>query len=473
MSSSFRIWCIGLLLAGFTHPGLGVESLASLFREAKEQNATYLATKAGTEADLEGVSIARGQLLPNVGINGNYGKSDTARRIGSNSEENFNYETYTYGLSLRQPLYRKSSFASYQQAIAQGEVAKAKLDQAEAELAIRVVSSYLEALFSDDQADLIAAQKAAVTAQLAAAEKNLVAGTGTRIDIDEAQAKYDLLIAQELEIKNSQQHNRRVLASTVNRGIGILSRLDIQHFSPKPPSPGETDTLIRDAESNNCEYQAAIAQRKVAEQEVEKALAGHYPTLDFVASTGRSGNDNVSSLNRLGDTEYKTTSYGVQLVLPLFAGWQVNGTVRQARAKLDQANHLAEDLRRSISVKVHKEFDNLIQGLARIVALKRAEASAMQTVISTKKGILAGVRSTLDVLQAEQTLFTARRDLAQARYAYLIAEIKLKGLTGLISEDDIDNLSNQFSAPSNYSSSPQADTSSLAPILPGMLTNRH
>lgn len=472
MSSAIRVVCAFVLLAGFSLSGGCVESLADIFREAKEQNSAYLAAKAGTEADLEGISIARGQLLPTLGINGNYGKNDTARKVGNLAEEDFKYETYSYGLSLRQPLYRKSNFASYKQAIAQGEVATAKLDQAETDLAIRVVSSYLEALFSDDQAELIVAQKAAVTGQLAAAEKSLVAGTGTRIDIDEAQAKYDLLLAQEIEIQNSQQHNRRVLASLVNRDIGPLPRLDIQRFLPQPPSPGGIDPWIKDAESFNGEYQAALAQRKVAEQEVEKALAGHYPTVDFVANTGRSGNDNVSSLNRLGDTEYKTTSYGLQITLPLFAGWQVNGAVRQARAKLDQAIHLAEDLRRSISVQVHKEFDNLVQGLARINALQRAESSAMQTVTSTQKGIMAGVRSTLDVLQAEQSLFTARRDLAQARYGYMIASVKLKGIAGRLSQDDMENLSKQFSAPSAYTSSSQADNPDLRLRLSGLPSNR-
>ncbi|HXE41031.1 MAG TPA: TolC family outer membrane protein [Azonexus sp.] len=427
-------------------PGLGAaaENLLSLYREAQSTNAAFLAARAGAEVDWENENIALGQLLPSLSISGNYGRNNTERQIGTLPADQFNYDSYAYNLNLRQPLYRKYSFASYQQSKAQGEAATARLNQAANELAVRLSSAYMDALYADDQLRLIEAQKAAIRGQLNAAEKGLLAGSGTRIDIDEARARLDLVLAQELELHNLRRHNRRILGAFVNRELDVLAQLDVSHLILSPPVPADVNAWIAGAEANNAEYQSLLAQRKATEQEIEKTLAGHYPTLDLVASTGKGGNDSISNLNRLGDTKYDTTSYGVQLTIPLFAGGQVNASVRQARAKLEQVQQQGEEARRNIGVQTHREFDNVVQGLAQIRALERAEISGQKTVISAKKGVEAGVRSTLDVLQVEQQYFSVLRDLANARYGYLIAGLKLKALAGLLSGADIADLNSKL-----------------------------
>ena len=420
------------------------DSLLALYQEALTANAAYLATRAGVDADRENEAVARGQLFPSLSISGSYGRNDTQRKTGSLPSENFNYDSHSYNLGLRQPLFRKYNFALYAQAKAQGEAADARLSQAEKELAVRLVSAYMDVLFADEQARLIEIQKSSLSAQLAAAERGLVAGTGTRIDIDEARSRYDMVLAQEIEVDNLRAHNRRTLGAMVNRGIGSLQSLDVGRFQPAPPVPADVQAWVAEAEAGNPEYQGLLAQRKAAEQEVEKALAGHYPSVDLYANAGRSGNDSLSNLNRFGDTVYATTSYGVQVNIPLFAGGQVNATVRQARAKLEQISQQGEDMRRNIAVQTQREFDNVVQGLAKIRALERAELSGRQTVLSARKGVEAGVRSTLDVLQVEQQYYTVLRDLAQARFSYLIAGVKLKALAGALSPDDIGGVAAQF-----------------------------
>lgn len=438
-------YCVALALCWLA-PGLGAatENLLSLYHEAQSTNAAFLAARAGAEAESENENIALGQLFPSLGISGNYGRNNTERQIGNLPADQFNYDSYAYNLNLRQPLYRKYSFAAYRQSKAQGEAATARLNQAAHELAVRLSSAYLEVLFADDQLRLLEAQKAAIRGQLSAAEKGLLAGSGTRIDIDEARARLDLVLAQELELQNLRQHNRRILGAFVNRELDELAQLDVNHLVLSPPVPADVNAWVAEAEANNAEYQTLLAQRKAAEQEVEKMLAGHYPTLDLVASTGKGGNDSISNLNRLGDTKYDTTSYGVQLTVPLFAGGQVNASVRQARAKLEQVRQQGEEARRNIGVQAHREFANVVQGLARIRALERAEISGQKTVSSAKRGVEAGVRSTLDVLQVEQQYFSVLRDLANARYGYLIAGLKLKALAGLLSGADIADLNSKL-----------------------------
>jgi outer membrane protein/protease secretion system outer membrane protein len=422
------------------NPAICGENLLALYREALSGNAAFLAARASTEADRENENIARGQLLPNLGLSGNYGRNSTGRQFGNQPQEQFNYDSYSYSANFRQPLYRKYSFAAYAQSKALGAVATARLNQAGNDLAMKLTSAYMDALFADDQLSFLDAQKASLQGQLNAARQALIAGSGTRIDIDEAQARLDLLLAQEVELQNLRQYNRRVLGAFVNRELRTLAALDLNKLLLLPPVPADIHVWISDAEANNAEYQVQLDQIKVAEQEVEKSLAGHYPTLDLVASAGKSGNDNLSNLSRAGDSKYDTTSYGVQLNIPLFAGWQVNATVRQARSKLEQARQQSEESRRNIGVQIHREYDNVVQGLAKIRALERAEASGKQIVLSAKKGVEAGVRSTLDVLQVEQQYFSVLRDLANARYSYLIASLKLKSLAGILTETDIENL---------------------------------
>lgn len=441
-----KLLLASISLAFISKIGFSADNLLLLYREAQSASSSYLAARAGADADREYRNIAFGQLMPSLSISGAYSRNTADRTIGSNTTENFEYDSSSYNLSLRQPIYRKYNFAQYEQAKAQGDAGEARFNQAGNELQIRLVSAYFDALYSDDQLRLLEAQKAAIKAQLLAAEKGLVAGSGTRIDVDEAQARFDLIEAQEVELGNARQHTRRVLSVFVNREIVDLEKLDLARFKLITPIPLDVAAWIDVAEANNSEYQGLLAQRKAAEHEVEKALAGHYPTLDFVAGAGKSGNDNLSALSRAGNTKYETTNYGVQLSIPLFAGGQINATVRQARAKLEQVKQQAEEVRRNLSVQVRREFDNIVQGIARIRALERAEISGKQTVISAKKGLEAGVRTTQDVLQVEQQYFTVLRDLFQARYSYLIAGLKLKGLTAILSEGDISGVNSQLLA---------------------------
>lgn len=426
--------------------GGAAEDLHSLYREALSTSASYLAARAGAEAEQENQYIALGQLLPTVNAAGSYGDNKTERTIASSPAEEFSYNSYAYNLNLRQPVFRKYNWALYQQSKAQGDAAVQRLRQAANELATRLTGAYLEVLFSEDQLRLLAAQKMAISGQMNAAEKALAAGSGTRIDVDEAKARYDLILAQELEARNQQMHQRRQLGAFVNREIGEVSGLRETSFRLAEPNPGDVKAWVAAAEENNAEYQAILAQLNAAEQEVDKALAGHYPTLDFVASAGRSDNDNLTTLNRFGDTQYTTRSYGVQMNIPLFAGGQVSATTRQARARLEQVRQQGEELRRNIAVQMGREFDNVAQGIARIRALERAEASGRQSVASLKKGVQAGVRSTLDVLQVEQQYFTTLRDLAQARYAYLLAGLRMKALAGVLTDADMAALGTQLAS---------------------------
>ena len=434
--------CVSVVLASsicFAAPSAD-ENILTLYQEAKQNNAAYLATQFAVEAELENRNIALGQLLPSFSITGSYNRNETERTVSS-VKDTFSYDSHAYTLNIRQPLYRKYNFSFFEQAKVQGDAAISRGLFAGNELAINLVIAFFDVQYSADQHRLLQAQKSAVMEQFDAAKRALAVGHGTRIDVDEAQARLEVLLAQEIELNNAGAHARRTLQVMVNRELGKLPLLDLARFQPDISSGNGYKEWVELGEKNNPEYAALLSQVDVAKLEVEKSSAGHYPTLDFVASIGNSTNDNVNSLNHSSDTSFRTNSYGIQFTIPLFSGGQVSATVRQSAAKFAQARLQAEEFRRNLVVKIRREYDSFVQSGNKINALRSAELSAERVVQSTKKGISAGVRSTIDILQAEQQLFTVKRDLAQARYVHLISRLRLKALVGEVERDDLEKIS--------------------------------
>lgn len=435
-----------LLLSGFALAAQADETPLTIYRDSLANNAAYKAARANRDAEQESSAIALGQLLPNLSVSSNQSRNWVDKNTAGLFSQKFNYDGYGHNVNLRQPIFRAYNIAAYQQAGRQGELADSRLNEARDELIAKVLSSYLDAAYADQLTELLAAQKASVEAQARAAEKAFAAGIGTRIEISEANARRDIILAQELEAQNQQDHARRTLRALVGRSIGPLSPLLPERLQTTLPRALPLSTWITDAEAGSPELASARAQVEVAEKEVSKARAGHYPTLDLVASRNLSGNESLASLSAAGDTDYRQNTVGVQLVIPVFAGGSTSAQVRQAEAKLEQARYLVEDVLQNLEVKVRREYSNIVQGAMKTRAHEQAEASAAQSVIATKKGIQAGIRTNLDLLKAEEQLYTTRRDLALSRYQIILARLKLLLLSGKLEEQDMILINSWFAS---------------------------
>jgi len=178
---------------------------------------------------------------------------------------------------------------------------------------------------------------------------------------------------------------------------------------------------------------------------VEKARAGHMPTVDLVAQRSRNNSANDTTIHQL----YLTSQVGLQVNIPLFAGGYVNASVRQALANLDKYQQQYEAKRREIGVQIRKEFQNVAEGVFKVKALEQAERSSDQAVFSNQKGYQAGTRTQIDILNAQQQRMNVRRDLAQARYLYLMARVRLQGLVGSLNEEEIALLNSWLSEEGN------------------------
>lgn len=427
-----------LFLACCAGPASALDLLQA-YRAAVGGDANYLAAQSAAEASREAVPQARAGLLPSLGISGSQNRNRLEQQrssfLGGSTSNSFDYPSTGYALNLRQPLLRLASIAQYSQAEAQVAAAEATLDKETQDLAVRAAGAYFDVVLALDRLDLAVAQKGFYLAQQAMAERALQAGMGTRIDIDDTKARYDMSVAQEIEVRNQVGAAERSLRVILNQAVvaASLRPIDPQRLKLDLPEPDSVEAWISSAEEQNPELRALRANLEVARQEVMKNRAAHLPTVDLVVSRSYSDSENINTFGYVN----KSNTLGIQVNIPIYSGGQVNSAVRQSVAVQERTRQQLEAARRQLEVNVSKEFNSVAQGVPKVRALEQAILSAEQALSSTRKGVQAGTRTSLDVLNAQQQAASARLDLAKARADYVMARLRLKAVTGNLLEADI------------------------------------
>ena len=405
-------------------------NLKQVYQAALEQDASIRAARATADSGRERLPQARAALLPQInasaGRNNNNLNSTAPNILGDLSTTNDKYASDNKAIQLRQPLVNMQRWLQFEQAKSIVAEAEANLERDLQSLVVRVAGAYFETLMADEQLELVLAQKTTYTALVDAAKKGLAAGSGTRTDIDDAQSRLDMSLAQELEARQSQDLTRRQLQLLVNQPVERIAKLNVSALKLALPEPANLDAWTQKAEQASPEIKALQARLDQAKREVSKSQAGHLPTLDAVAQWSNSGSENITRIN----SRYENKSIGVQLNIPIYSGGYVNSTIRQAVAEQTRAEETLEALRRDLGVRVHKEYRGVSEGVMRVRALEQAVRSAEQMMMSTQMSLKAGSRTQLDVLNAQQQYTLALRDLAQARFVYLMSKVKLAALAG-------------------------------------------
>ena len=361
--------------------------LKQVYQAALAQDANIRASRAAADSGRERLPQARAGLMPQVsatvGRNNNDLNSTAPNILGNPVTTNDKYFSDNKTVQLRQPIVNMQRWLQFQQAKSVVEEVEANLDRDLQNLVVRVAGAYFESLMADEQLELVLAQKKTYTALLDAAKKGLAAGSGTRTDIDDAQARLDMASAQELEARQNQDLMRRQLELLVNQPVNQVAKLNVNALKLSVPEPANLDAWTQKAEQASPEIKAMQARLEAARREVSKSMAGHLPTLDAVAQWSNSGSENIT-----------------------------------------------EALRRDLGVRVHKEYRGVSEGVLRVRALEQAARSAEQMMKSTQMSLKAGSRTQLDVLSAQQQYTMALRDLAQGRFLYLMSKVRLASLVG-------------------------------------------
>ena len=409
--------------------------LLSIYREAQVQDATYAGAKAAYIGAQEKLPQARSLLLPNInfGAGAHYNEVDTDYPSKVFPSGRHEFYDYNYGVNLTQPLYRRQNNATYEQAKVQVRQAESQLTASAQDLMTRVAQGYFDVLLARANLATIRSQKTAVAEQLEQAKRNFIVGTATITDSREAQARYDLVVAQELVAENDLEVKSRGLEQIVGKPVGKLAGLTTP-VTLNPPEPADMAAWVEQAYQSS--LQVAIAQQSVeiAAQEIKKADAGHYPTLDAVGSLTESyANGSAQGIA----SDVKALVVGVQLNIPLYQGGGISSRVREAVAGQERARQDLESARRSVALQTRTAFLGVTSGLGQIKALEQAVGSTKLQLESTKLGQEVGVRTAVDVLNAEQQLAAAQRDLAQALFNTIVNQLKLKAAVGKLAEADL------------------------------------
>ncbi|RIX44190.1 MAG: channel protein TolC [Rhodocyclales bacterium GT-UBC] len=434
-----------LLVSPLLSGPLMAADLLQVYQEAQSNDPTFAAARATLEAGREKMPQARAGLLPALNMSGNtlWNENEVAMHGGSTLAKP-HYNSNTYQLTLSQPLFRWQNWVSYDQSKIQVAQAEVNFTQARQDLILRVAQAYFDVIYASENLKAVEANKQAISQQLESAKKNFEVGTATITDTHEAQARYDLALAQEIAAQSDLEVKQRALQSIIGREAGPLAptRKDAQLAQPQP---ADMSQWVAAAEKDSLSVQVQQANADIAAREVDKQRAGHYPTLDLVANVGSSKSFGSTTLG-LVDTDFQNV--GLQINVPLFLGGQVASRQREAAANRGAALSTLEAARRGAALSARQYYLGVSNGLAQVRALKAALISSQSALESNKLGYEVGVRINIDVLNAENQVYVTRRDLAKATLDTLMAQLRLKAAVGSLGDDDVAEI-NALLDPSN------------------------
>lgn len=409
--------------------------LLDVYRQAVSADATYAAARSTWAAAQERIPQGRAGLLPLASLSASSQYNDRAIRFRDNTpgvESSFGSSGVS--LSVTQPIYRKQNAVVYEQALTQVEQADAQLALAGQDLVLRVAQAYFDVLLAQDNVALAETQKSAIGQQLEQAKRNFDVGTSTVTDTHEAQARYDLTAAQEIAARNELELRRRALEQVIAREAPALAPLG-PRLVLKSPQPATMASWVTLARQSNLQVRIAQGASVFAAQEITRNRAAHYPTLDVFATVSSSGTG-VSASGGTG-TDTRSSVIGVQLAVPIYQGGAISSRVREAIANETRARDELESARRTAEFNARQAYLGITSGIAQVQALEAALVSTESQLASTRLGQDVGVRTQVDVLNAQQLLFSARRDLAQSKYTYVMSLLRLEAAIGELTETDL------------------------------------
>jgi outer membrane protein len=437
--SFYPLACLlALGLATFAAPAIG-EDLMQIYREALRADPAIAAAKANWEATQEKAPQARAGLLPslNASANGSVYNYDASIKSDPRDSINRNFHQYTAIVSASQPLFRYQNIVLYDQAKQQVTQADYILNSAQQDLIVRVAVAYFDILLAQFNIELAESQKKAVVEQLAQAKRNFEVGVATITDTNEAQAKYDAIVAQEITVRNDYDNRVTALRAIIGRYPRDLKKLG-PGLVPGLPEPNVADYWVDRALKENLNVRIAESNFEIAKLEVDRARGGHYPTVDLVGSyTTQGANAAVSS--SIG-SDQRTGAIGLQFNLPIYQGGFTDSRVREAIALLERSRQDLEGARRAAQTG----FAGVNSATASVKAFEQAVVSAESALASNILGQEVGIRTFLDVLNVQQNVYSTRRDLADAYFKYLIGVLRLKSSIGALTEQDVEDLNRQL-----------------------------
>lgn len=415
---------------------------------ALAQDPQWRAAQAAADAGAMLLPLADAARQPRVTLDGQLGVNQldqvqpsffSPRGVSTTQ----NYGSHSAQLTVRHGVHQPALVAALPVARAQGEEATAQARRARQDLASRLFEAYLAVLDADARLQHQQRLLALHERQAEQARAALAAGTGTRTDIDEALARQDLTRAQQIEWRQQRALALRQLALLTGQPVQAVWPVAGARLDPEAEAGPALEAWLEQAEADSPELAAARARLDAARAEVERSRQLDAATVDLVAQFGRTQSD---SANAVG-TRRSSASLGLQLSVPLWSGERSPLSARRALAEQERQAALLDALRQDLSQRLLREHQGVTLGAERLRALVLAERSAQTALESARRSQRAGVRTAVDVLQAEQQLAQVARDLALAQHQWLLSWVRLRTLAGGFGEAEAARLAQWLQPP--------------------------
>ena len=429
-----------LLIAGLSAASAHSADLLQVYRDALANDAAYASARATRDAGLESLPQGLAQILPSVSATAftQYNAVNIDVR-GPQPSERREGNSNGYTVTLTQPLFNWQNFQVYREAGFKAVQAEATFGQATQDLIVRAAQAYFDVLASQDSLAFIQAQKVAISEQLAQAKRNFEVGTATITDTHEAQARFDLATSQEIASQSDLEIKKRALQQIIGKYPERLEPLK-PSIELNPPSPDAMEEWANVAATQGYAVRGQEAALEIALREIERTRGGHLPTLNLVGSSGSTlASISATGISNTG-TDSITRIIGLQLALPLYSGGNVSSLVRQAVANREKAQQDLENSRRVAALAARQAYLGVTNGRAQVRALEAALVSTRSALDSNKLGYEVGVRINIDVLNAQQQVFSTLRDLSRARYDTILNGLRLKAASGALGEADVEEV---------------------------------
>jgi TolC family type I secretion outer membrane protein len=422
--------------------------LLSLYQEALRNDSLLSSAQFQNEATQELIKQGKSLFLPSITVDASFDKRDKERKfltssLPSNdllSGKKTNYNTYDYGVTVKQPLFNYSAYAQYKKILTQIDLSDKQLIKTQQDLIFRISKIYFETLLAKDQVDLFQYQRASIQEQLSKAEVQFEAGLISVTDINEAKTKKALIEAQQIGAIQKLKIKKREIQLITGKLPGKLTPLNPVITFTEVDNLADNWILI--AQENNLELQIKKDELKIAEREIDSRRSGHYPTIDAIANRSRNwdkGGYPYGAIKNEGMRSYSDT-IGVEISIPIFSGGMTSSKVREAVLLKSKLEEDVEYLRRGVELKVRDYYLSLQTNFSEISAYQQAmEASTLQ-LESTKLGFQEGLRNSVEVLDSQQILFNAKLNILESRYNYIMNLINLKLSSGMLSIEDLDEI---------------------------------
>ncbi|BBP85796.1 MULTISPECIES: TolC family outer membrane protein [unclassified Pseudomonas] len=415
--------------------------LVTVYKDAVDNNADLAAARANFEAVREAVPQARSGLLPQ--INGGATANDTRTKLDEPSATS-SRSGIAYQASLSQPIFRADRWFQLQAAEASTEQASLEFSATQQNLILQTAEGYFAVLRAQDNLASTKAEEAAFKRQLDQANERFDVGLSDKTDVLEAQAGFDTARANRIIAERNVDDAFQALITLTNREYTSIE--GIQHTLPVVvPAPNDAKAWVDTAAQQNLNLQASNYAVDAAEETLRQRKAGHAPTLDAVAQYQKGDNDSLGFSNtgaspvRYGsDVEQRTI--GLQLNIPIYSGGLTSSQVRESYQRLNQTEQQRESLRRQVVQNTRNYHRAVNTDVEQVKARKQSIISNQSALEATEIGYQVGTRNIVDVLDAQRQLYSSVRDYNNARYDYILDNLRLKQAAGTLSPSDLEAL---------------------------------